>query len=266
MVHVPALATGPAARSKTAPCAACTRWSPNGSASGGCADFELTRLPSPIDVHLFRAVGRNVPDDKRLIALSDVRDLTILRDEAGRIRALPQLEHVLDACMDTLRTARAADRNDARLDWNRVLLYVWPVVHVGLDELDEVVRILAPRSEALGLEQVLVQFRHATAPDEEPSEYMLRMSRPPGAGLTVRVTAPPRRADARAGRLHAEGDPGPASRRRLPVRAGPDALAQPRPRRASSARSPSTTWTRTAWRCRSTARLDPTRRASSSAR
>ena len=155
------------------------------------ADFELTRLPSPIDVHLFRAVGRNVPDDKRLIALSDVRDLTILRDEAGRIRALPQLEHVLDACMDTLRTARAADRNDARLDWNRVLLYVWPVVHVGLDELDEVVRILAPRSEALGLEQVLVQFRHATVPDEEPSEYMLRMSRPPGAGLTVRVTAPP---------------------------------------------------------------------------
>ncbi len=155
------------------------------------ADFELTRLPSPVDVHLFRAVGQNVPDDKRLIALSDVRDLTILRDEEGRIRALPQLEHVLDACMDALRTARAADRNDARLAWNRVLLYVWPVVHLGLDELDEVVRILAPRSEALGLEQVLVQFRHAATPADEPSEYMLRMSRPPGAGLTVRVTEPP---------------------------------------------------------------------------
>ncbi len=154
-------------------------------------DFALTRLPAPVDVHLFRAVGRNVPDDKRLIVLSDVRDLTVLRDEAGRIRALPQLEHVLDACMDALRTARAADRNDARLDWNRVLLYLWPVVRVGLDELDEVVRILAPRSEALGLEQVLVQFRHAASEDEEPSEYFLRMSRPPGAGLTVRVTEPP---------------------------------------------------------------------------
>src|SRR4029077_10196424 len=74
-------------------------------------NFELTRLPATVDVHLFRAVGRNVPDDKRLIVLSDVRDLTILRDEAGRIRALPQLEQVLDACMDALRTARAADRN-----------------------------------------------------------------------------------------------------------------------------------------------------------
>ena len=154
-------------------------------------NFELTRLPAPVDVHLFRAVGKNVPDDKRLVILTDVRDLTVLRDESGHIRALPQLEHVLDACMDALRTARAADRGDARTDWNRVLLYLWPVVHVGLDELGEVVRILAPRSEALGLEQVLVQFRHAASPEEEPQEYVLRMSRPPGAGLTVRVTQPP---------------------------------------------------------------------------
>ena len=155
------------------------------------ASFDLTRLPAPVDVHLFRAIGKNVPDDKRLIVLADVRDLTILRDEAGHIRALPQLEHVLDACLDALRTARAADRGDARTDWNRVLLYLWPVVHVGFDELGEVVRILAPRSEALGLEQVLVQFRHAATPEDEPTAYVLRMSRPPGAGLTVRLTAPP---------------------------------------------------------------------------
>jgi acetyl/propionyl-CoA carboxylase alpha subunit/acetyl-CoA carboxylase carboxyltransferase component len=153
--------------------------------------FELARLPSPIDVHLFRAVGRESVDDRRLIVLSDVRDLTILRDEQDRIRALPQLEHVLDACLDALRSARAATPADSRLDWNRVLLYVWPVVDVAFDELDSVVRVLAPRSEALGLEQVIVQFRHVAEPGSDPREYMLRMSRPPGAGLTVRVTEPP---------------------------------------------------------------------------
>ncbi|MDN5857885.1 MAG: biotin/lipoyl-binding protein [Pseudonocardia sp.] len=161
--------------------------------------FELTRLPSPIDVHLFRAVGRDVPDDVRLIVLADVRELTIQRDPggggAGQIRALPQLEHVLDSCMDALRSARAAaqtgGRNGVRLDWNRVLLYVWPVVEVQLAELDAVVRVLAPRSENLGLEQVMVQFRHRFTPDQEPAEYLLRMSRPPGAGLAVRVTEPP---------------------------------------------------------------------------
>ena len=154
------------------------------------ADFELTRLPSPIDVHLFRAVGRNVPADRRLIALSDVRDLTVLRGDDGRIRALPQLEHVLDACLESVRTARAADRADAALDWNRVLLYVWPTVDVPLEELDSVVSVLAPRTVGLGLEQVLVQFRHAR-PGEEPRQYLLRMSSPPGAGLTVRITEPP---------------------------------------------------------------------------
>ena len=157
--------------------------------------FELTRLPSPIDVHVFRAVGRDVPEDVRLIVLSDVRELTIQRGDDGRIRALPQLEHVLDSCLDALRSARtaeqAAGRGAARLDWNRVLLYVWPVVDAPLEELDAVVRVLAPRSENLGLEQVLVQFRTRTTPGAEPAEYLLRMSRPPGAGLTVRVTEPP---------------------------------------------------------------------------
>ncbi|MFC5234738.1 carboxyl transferase domain-containing protein [Pseudonocardia zijingensis] len=169
------------------------------------ADFELTRLPSPIDVHLFRAVGRNVPDDKRLIAMSDVRELTVLRNGEsgeGRIRALPQLEQVLDSCLEAIRSARAAHRDDARLDWNRVLLYVWPVVDVPLEELDSVVRVLAPRSVGLGLEQVVVQFRHAgdgsadtrsadAARGGEPTELLLRMSRPPGAGLTVQITEPP---------------------------------------------------------------------------
>ncbi len=46
--------------------------------------FELTRLPAAPDVHLFRIRGRQVPDDQRLIALADVRDLTIVRDEPGR--------------------------------------------------------------------------------------------------------------------------------------------------------------------------------------
>ena len=155
--------------------------------------FELTRLPAAADVHLFRAQGREVPEDQRLIALADVRDLTILRDEEGRIRGMPQLERILDACLDSLRSARTAERALAKLDWNRVKLYVWPVIDVPLTELDQVIRSLAPRTEALGLEQVMVQFKMADAGDRDakPRELMLRMSRPPGAGLTLRVTNPP---------------------------------------------------------------------------
>jgi acetyl/propionyl-CoA carboxylase alpha subunit/acetyl-CoA carboxylase carboxyltransferase component len=152
--------------------------------------FELTRLPAAPDVHLFRIRGREVPDDQRLMVLADVRDLTILRDQDRRVRGLPQLERTLDDCLDSLRAARSADRELARLDWNRVKLYVWPVVDATLDELDQVIRSLAPRTEGLGLEQVMVQFKMAS-PDGEVRELMLRMSRPPGAGLTLRLTDPP---------------------------------------------------------------------------
>ena len=64
---------------------------------------------------------------------------------------------------------------------------------VPLTDLDPVVRSFAPRTAALGLEQVLVQFRMTDASDRDapPRELMLRMSRPPGAGLTLRITDPP---------------------------------------------------------------------------
>jgi len=152
--------------------------------------FELARLPSAPDVHLFRIRGREMPDDQRLMVLADVRDLTIVRDEDRRVRSLPQLERTLDDCLDSLRAARSADRELARLDWNRVKLYVWPVVDAAVGELDQVISSLAARTEGLGLEQVMVQFK-AASQDGGVREQMLRMSRPPGAGLTVRVTDPP---------------------------------------------------------------------------
>jgi acetyl/propionyl-CoA carboxylase alpha subunit/acetyl-CoA carboxylase carboxyltransferase component len=155
--------------------------------------FRLTRLPSAPDVHLFLAQGREVSEDRRLIALADVRELALVRDDAGRIRGVPHFERALDACLNSLRAARSGDPALAKLAWNRVLLYVWPVVDVSLSELDEVVRELAPRSEGLGLEQVMVQFRSVEAGQRNgsPRELMLRMSRPPGAGLTIRITDPP---------------------------------------------------------------------------
>ena len=153
-------------------------------------NFDLERLPSATDTHLFRATGRNVEADDRLIAMGDVRELTVLRDEDGNVRSVPQLERELDACMDSLRTARAGDRTLARLSWNRIQLYIWRPVDIPLSELEPVVRRLAPRTVGLGLEQVLVEFRSADRAGDTRT-MVLRMSRPPGAGLSVTLTEPP---------------------------------------------------------------------------
>ena len=61
-------------------------------------EFDLTRLPSADEeIYLFRAVAKSNPADERLIAMSQVRDLTPLREADGRLVALPALENVLAA-------------------------------------------------------------------------------------------------------------------------------------------------------------------------
>ena len=154
-------------------------------------NFELTRLPTGDDgVYLFRAVAREHPDDERLFALAEVRDLTPDRDADGRVVSLPELEQVLATCLDDLRAARAALPPEQRPEWNRVVLNVWPVVQIPIAELEPVVRALAPTTEGLGLEQVAVQAELAQ-PGGEPREVIVRMSRPPGQGFTMRVGEPP---------------------------------------------------------------------------
>jgi hypothetical protein len=81
-----------------------------------------------------------------------------------------------------LRQARAAHPAGKQPDWNRVFLYVWPPVDVPIAELDAVIRALAPTTDGLGLEQVLVQARLA-GPDGTLHPVAVRMSRPPGQGL-----------------------------------------------------------------------------------
>jgi acetyl-CoA carboxylase carboxyltransferase component len=98
---------------------------------------------------------------------------------------------VLASCLDAIRRARADATDRARPQWNRVVLSGWPVIDVPLRELLSLVRTtLAPMTEGLDLEQVI--FRGRVAEDGAIRPIEVRVSHPPGTGLTVRVTDPPR--------------------------------------------------------------------------
>jgi acetyl/propionyl-CoA carboxylase alpha subunit/acetyl-CoA carboxylase carboxyltransferase component len=152
--------------------------------------FALIRLPSSPGVELFHATAREEPSDERLFAFGEVRDLTQVRDEQGRVVALPELERVLAACLDDLRRARAAAPPGRRPDWNRVVLNLWPPVEVPVAELEPVVRALAPTTEGLGLDQVMV-LAQLRQPDGSLRKVAARIARPPGQGFTLRVTERP---------------------------------------------------------------------------
>ena len=104
---------------------------------------------------------------------------------------MPEVELALTGCLDAIRSARSADPQLARLDWNRVMLYIWPVVDLPFDEINGIARRLTPLTEGLGLEQVIVSGRLLLPASTEPVDAVMRLGYEPGHGLTVRITEQP---------------------------------------------------------------------------
>jgi acetyl-CoA carboxylase carboxyltransferase component/biotin carboxyl carrier protein len=152
-------------------------------------EFALERAPSAQDVYLFHATAHENPRDERLVALAEVRDLTPVRDEAGRITALPELERMVRQAFEAMRTFQARRSPRERLHWNRLLLYAWPAIDFAPQEASAVINRFARISAGLGLE--MVQLRLRLREDDGEHERVLRMFNPAGRGVTVELGGPP---------------------------------------------------------------------------
>ncbi len=147
------------------------------------SNFNMERLPSVEDVYLFHAVARENPKDERLFAVAEVRDLTPVCDEAGRTVQLPHLERMFSEALAGIRLYLSRRSTHNRLYWNRVFLYVWPPLLIRPDEFQDIVQRLAPATEGLGLEQVVLRARIPNPEDGNLRDMVLRISRPAGSGF-----------------------------------------------------------------------------------
>ncbi|MGH9642748.1 MAG: carbamoyl-phosphate synthase subunit L, partial [Terriglobales bacterium] len=148
-------------------------------------NFNIERLSSAEDVYLIRGVGRDNPKDERLFACAEIRDLTPVRDEKGRIVQLPHLERMFADTLAAIRAVQSQRKANERLHWNRILLYVWPPLNLKSDELNEIVHRLAPSTEGLGLEQVVVRARIPNPETGELRDMVVRISSPVGSGILI---------------------------------------------------------------------------------
>jgi acetyl/propionyl-CoA carboxylase alpha subunit/acetyl-CoA carboxylase carboxyltransferase component len=148
-------------------------------------NFTIERLPAGDDVYVFHARARDNPDDERLFALAEVRDLTAVRDDAGRLVALPQLERVLLEAVAGIRRFQAPRPPERRLQWNRVVLHVWPPFLLDHADVQTVARRLAPATEGLGLERIVVSIARPDPVTGELHDRVLRLSNPTGAGFVL---------------------------------------------------------------------------------
>ena len=149
------------------------------------SNFNIERLPSVEDVYLLHAVARDNPKDERLFACAEVRDVTPVRDEMGRIVHLPHLERMLMETMAGIRLFQSRRPTYQRLHWNRILLNVLPPFNLTREELRDLVRKLSPATEGLGLEQVIVRIRIPSPATGEVRDMVVRIANPGGNGMLI---------------------------------------------------------------------------------
>ncbi len=153
-------------------------------------DFELTRLEAPEDVLLLHAVAAGNPQDQRLVALAQVRQLIVVRDDDGKVTGLPHIERALANCLEAVRRARASLGGGSRLDTNHVWLHIWPPVEADLDQLTALQGKVAPMTAGAGIEEVRIQGAIA-GPNEHTVPICARFSYQPGSGVTFALEPPP---------------------------------------------------------------------------
>ncbi|USQ79410.1 fused acetyl/propionyl-CoA carboxylase subunit alpha/methylmalonyl-CoA decarboxylase subunit alpha [Ornithinimicrobium faecis] len=154
-------------------------------------EFDITRIEAPDDVLLYECVAPDNPADRRLVALAQVRQLSVIRDENGAVVSLPQGERAVESCLEAIRRARTKrGAEGVQLDTNHVWVQVWPVIEATPAELATLQHKITPLTERAGLEEVVAQGRVAR-PDGTSVQAAIRFHAKSGAGVVASFEAPP---------------------------------------------------------------------------
>ncbi|MFP5253645.1 MAG: carboxyl transferase domain-containing protein, partial [Actinomycetes bacterium] len=154
-------------------------------------NFDVTRIEAPEDVLLYECVAPGNPEDRRLVAMAQVRQLAVVRDEDGTVTAVPHAERAVENCLEAIRRVRASrGAAGSRLDMNHVWVQVWPVVEADVEQLTTLQYKITPLTDDAGIEEVLAQGRVA-GPDGTPVPIAIRFHARPGAGATASIEEPP---------------------------------------------------------------------------
>ncbi|WP_006247324.1 carboxyl transferase domain-containing protein [Mycolicibacterium tusciae] len=153
-------------------------------------NFDNTRLASPADTFLLHLVAKDNPADERLVALAEIRDVTPEYDATGQVVGMPMIERTLTKCLDAIRREQARRDGKRKMDANRILLNVWPVIEVPIERAAIIAKSLLPLAVGAGLEDITLKGRVREQPGGEPREVALSFSYRPGAGVVVRASDP----------------------------------------------------------------------------
>ena len=152
------------------------------------SNFALERLASHEDVYLFHGVAHSNPDDHRLFALAEVRDLTPVKASDGSV-GYPWLERMGLQALAAMRAVLASYPPRERPKANRIVLYVRPPFDVPRAQWHTLARAFAPLAEGADLEKVLLRVL-LPRPDGSVQAAVLHVQGIGGRGVTVQEQPP----------------------------------------------------------------------------
>ncbi|NLE96632.1 MAG: fused acetyl/propionyl-CoA carboxylase subunit alpha/methylmalonyl-CoA decarboxylase subunit alpha, partial [Propionibacterium sp.] len=152
-------------------------------------EFDISRLAAPEDVLLIEAVAKSNPADRRLIAMAQVRQLAVVRDEHGRLAGVPHAERAIENCLEAIRRTRTGrGREGSQLDMNHVWVHVWPEIELDPAEAEGLQQKITPLTDSAGISEVLV---HGTfALEEGPTPLAVRFHRKVSGRVGADVAPP----------------------------------------------------------------------------
>ena len=170
------------------------------------SNFHVQRIEAPEDVLLYECAAIDNTDDRRLVALAQVSQLAVVRDELGTVIGHPHAERAVEHCLEVIRGARVArSSHDAKLDIYHVWLHHWPVVDIDAQGLTTLQHTFRPLTDG-GIEEVRAPGS-VVGPNGALVPSTLRFSAQPGAGVVSSLhespTTPLMPVDAYAGKVRA---------------------------------------------------------------
>ncbi len=152
--------------------------------------FETKPLRISDDIFLFHAVARDNPKDERLVGIVEVRDMTPILDDKGRVAEIPGLERLYLDVLSNIRDFQARRESRRRLPWNRVVLLVRPTVSLSMGTIQEIAHRLESAGRNLGLEKVQA-YLHLLDPETQAVQSkLIEVANRSGTGLEIQVSEP----------------------------------------------------------------------------
>lgn len=154
-------------------------------------DFDITRMDGAEDVVIYHGIAQENQADQRLVAMAQVREVTVVRSDDDRVSLLPQVERAIADCVEGIRRARAKLATPTLpMDMNHVWIHIWPVLDADLEQLTALQRGIAPLTAGAGIDEVVAQGRVRLA-DGTIIPLALRFYYQPGAGVQFSAGPPP---------------------------------------------------------------------------